>query len=168
VHVVKCGFQIFKSSFVLTPELLDVPIELRLRSADLLLKQIGTVLQVATDVTHLMIPQPSTARFQATIGELVPANPSEPSIMKRRDFSATQLGESKATTRLHSFVGASGEGLRRLLGFARRIDLESAFIAALRLTRKITRGPKPVRALREIGLAADVPVRASDDRSGNR
>jgi uroporphyrinogen-III synthase len=52
----------------------------------------------------------------------------------------------------------TGEGLRRLLGFARRIDLESAFIDALRLTRKITRGPKPVRALREIGLAADVPA----------
>jgi uroporphyrinogen-III synthase len=50
----------------------------------------------------------------------------------------------------------TGEGLRRLLGFARRIDLESAFIDALRLARKITRGPKPVRALREIGLAADV------------
>ena len=50
----------------------------------------------------------------------------------------------------------TGEGLRRLLGFARRIDLEPAFIAALRLTRKVTRGPKPIRALREIGLAADV------------
>jgi uroporphyrinogen-III synthase len=50
----------------------------------------------------------------------------------------------------------TGEGLRRLLGFARRIDLDSAFIDALRLARKITRGPKPVRALREIGLAADV------------
>ena len=52
----------------------------------------------------------------------------------------------------------TGEGLRRLLGFARRIDLESTFIDALRLTRKITRGPKPVRALREVGLAADVPA----------
>jgi len=52
----------------------------------------------------------------------------------------------------------TGEGLRRLRGFARRIDLESAFIDALRLARKITRGPKPVRALREIGLAADVPA----------
>ena len=52
----------------------------------------------------------------------------------------------------------TGEGLRRLLGFARRIDLESAFLVALAATRKITRGPKPVRALREIGLAADVPA----------
>jgi uroporphyrinogen-III synthase len=52
----------------------------------------------------------------------------------------------------------TGEGLRRLLGFARRIDLETAFLEALRRTRKITRGPKPVRALREIGLDADIPA----------
>lgn len=52
----------------------------------------------------------------------------------------------------------TGEGLRRLLGFARRIDLESGFIDALRLTRKVTRGPKPVRALREIGLPTDIPA----------
>src|SRR4026207_377103 len=35
----------------------------------------------------------------------------------------------------------AGEGLRRLLGFARRTDLESAFLDALRTTRKIARGP---------------------------
>jgi len=52
----------------------------------------------------------------------------------------------------------TGEGLRRLLGFARRADLESAFLNVLRTTRKITRGPKPVRALREIGLNADIPA----------
>ena len=52
----------------------------------------------------------------------------------------------------------TGEGLRRLIGFAQRIDLESLFIDALRLARKITRGPKPVRALREIGLATDLPA----------
>jgi uroporphyrinogen-III synthase len=52
----------------------------------------------------------------------------------------------------------TGEGLRRLLGFARRIDLEPAFLVALAATRKITRGPKPVRALREIGLGADLPA----------
>jgi uroporphyrinogen-III synthase len=52
----------------------------------------------------------------------------------------------------------TGEGLRRLLGFARRLDLEPAFLVALAATRKITRGPKPVRALREIGLAADLPA----------
>jgi uroporphyrinogen-III synthase len=50
----------------------------------------------------------------------------------------------------------TGEGLRRLIGFARRAGLEPAFVAALRPVRKITRGPKPVRALREIGLDADL------------
>lgn len=52
----------------------------------------------------------------------------------------------------------TGEGLRRLLAFARRLDLEPAFRVALGATRKFTRGPKPARALREIGLAADVPA----------
>jgi uroporphyrinogen-III synthase len=50
----------------------------------------------------------------------------------------------------------TGEGLRRLLGLAQRTGLESAFLDALRTTRKITRGPKPVRALREVGLDADI------------
>ncbi len=50
----------------------------------------------------------------------------------------------------------TGEGLRRLHGFARRLDFEPAFRSALAKTRKITRGPKPVRALREIGLTTDL------------
>jgi uroporphyrinogen-III synthase len=47
----------------------------------------------------------------------------------------------------------TGEGLRRLLGFADRTGLRDAFIAALGKLRIITRGPKPGQALREIGLA---------------
>ena len=50
----------------------------------------------------------------------------------------------------------TGEGLRRLYGFARRLDLEPAFLDALRTARKITRGPKPERALRELGLKSDL------------
>jgi uroporphyrinogen-III synthase len=46
----------------------------------------------------------------------------------------------------------TGEGLRRLMKVARRIDVEKDFIAALGKTRKFARGPKPGRALREIGL----------------
>jgi uroporphyrinogen-III synthase len=57
----------------------------------------------------------------------------------------------------NDLVLMTGEGLRRLLGFARRLDLEPAFRVALAETRKITRGPKPVRALREIGLAPTSP-----------
>jgi uroporphyrinogen-III synthase len=47
----------------------------------------------------------------------------------------------------------TGEALRRLLGFAERAGLRDAFVAALAKARTLTRGPKPVRALKEIGLA---------------
>jgi uroporphyrinogen-III synthase len=50
----------------------------------------------------------------------------------------------------------TGEGLRRLIKVARRIDLEQKFIAALGSARKFARGPKPGRALREIGLEPQV------------
>ncbi|TMJ57673.1 MAG: uroporphyrinogen-III synthase [Alphaproteobacteria bacterium] len=49
-------------------------------------------------------------------------------------------------------VLTTGEGVRRLLKLARRMNLEPAFIGALGTTRKYARGPKPGRALREIGL----------------
>ena len=46
----------------------------------------------------------------------------------------------------------TGEGLRRLMKVARRIGVEQDLIAALGKARKFARGPKPGRALREIGL----------------
>jgi uroporphyrinogen-III synthase len=46
----------------------------------------------------------------------------------------------------------TGEGLRRLMKAARRMALDQDFVAALGKTRKFARGPKPGRALREIGL----------------
>jgi uroporphyrinogen-III synthase len=48
----------------------------------------------------------------------------------------------------------TGEGLRRIMKVVRRIGLEPAFTAALTSARKFARGPKPVRALRELGLEA--------------
>ena len=50
----------------------------------------------------------------------------------------------------------TGEGLRRLIKVARRIDADQDFIAALAPMRKFARGPKPGRALREIGLEPQV------------
>jgi uroporphyrinogen-III synthase len=46
----------------------------------------------------------------------------------------------------------TGEGLRRLLKVARRIGVETEFVAAVKTARKFARGPKPGKALREIGL----------------
>src|SRR5476649_935605 len=50
----------------------------------------------------------------------------------------------------------TGEGLRRLMKVARRTGTEQAFVAALGKARKFARGPKPGRALREIGLEPQV------------
>ena len=53
----------------------------------------------------------------------------------------------------------TGEGVRRLVGFADRAGLRDDFVAALGKVNKITRGPKPVRALREIGLSSDLAAK---------
>ena len=51
----------------------------------------------------------------------------------------------------------TGEGLRRLHGFAQRFDLEAGLSRRrCGAARKITRGPKPERALRELGLKSDL------------
>jgi uroporphyrinogen-III synthase len=50
----------------------------------------------------------------------------------------------------------TGEGLRRLMKVGRRMGIEQAFIAAVGKARKFARGPKPGRALREIGLEPQV------------
>jgi uroporphyrinogen-III synthase len=52
----------------------------------------------------------------------------------------------------------TGEGLRRILSCIERNEpsLRDPFVQALGPVRKITRGPKPARALRELGLKPDV------------
>jgi uroporphyrinogen-III synthase len=50
----------------------------------------------------------------------------------------------------------TGEGLRRMMKVAQRIGVDQEFIAAIGKAKRFARGPKPVRALREIGLEADV------------
>ena len=52
----------------------------------------------------------------------------------------------------------TGEGLRRLLACIDKHEpsLREDFLAQLARVRKITRGPKPARALRELGLKSDI------------
>jgi uroporphyrinogen-III synthase len=67
---------------------------------------------------------------------------------------------------LHRFIARppddlillTGEGLGRLVGFARRAGIDAAFVAALATARKITRGPKPARRLHALGLKPDLPA----------
>jgi uroporphyrinogen-III synthase len=58
----------------------------------------------------------------------------------------------------------TGEGLRRLLARAQRTATRDAVVAALGRVRRITRGPKPARALHEIGLASDLPATVPTSR----
>ncbi|MGM0632436.1 MAG: uroporphyrinogen-III synthase [Pseudomonadota bacterium] len=53
------------------------------------------------------------------------------------------------------FIVLTGEGIRRLRGFAERAGMEEAFRQALGQIHKLCRGPKPGRALKEMDLKAD-------------
>jgi len=68
-------------------------------------------------------------------------------------FAQTLAGGS-----FDDFVILTGEGLRRILGCIDRHEpaLRPRFIAGLGKLRTITRGPKPARALRELGLKPDI------------
>ncbi len=50
----------------------------------------------------------------------------------------------------------TGEGIRRLAGFARRTGCQEEFAKSLSQVVKICRGPKPGRALKELGLSPDL------------
>ncbi len=54
------------------------------------------------------------------------------------------------------FIILTGEGLRRLLSLAAKRQLRTAFVTALARVTKLCRGPKPVNALREVGLKAEL------------
>jgi uroporphyrinogen-III synthase len=65
---------------------------------------------------------------------------------------------------LDDLILLTGEGLRRLVALAGRAGMEADCVAALKRLRTVTRGPKPARVLRELGLtpglAADEPTTA--------
>ena len=65
-----------------------------------------------------------------------------------------------AAGRFDMVILFTGEGLRRLLGFAEREGIRDAVVAALGRTRLVTRGPKPVQALREVNLTPSLTAQA--------
>jgi uroporphyrinogen-III synthase len=74
--------------------------------------------------------------------------------------------ERFAASQFDDLILLTGEGLRRILACIDRHApaLRAPFVAELGRVRKITRGPKPARALRELGLrpeiAAETPTTA--------
>ncbi|HXU63661.1 MAG TPA: uroporphyrinogen-III synthase [Polyangia bacterium] len=61
-----------------------------------------------------------------------------------------------AAGKFDDVIFLTGEGLRRLLATADRLGLREAALGGLARARKITRGPKPARALHELGLGSDL------------
>jgi uroporphyrinogen-III synthase len=68
--------------------------------------------------------------------------------------------------RCDDLILLTGEGLRRLLACIDRHEpaLRPAFVEQLARVRKITRGPKPARALRELGLKPDIAAEVPTTR----
>ena len=60
------------------------------------------------------------------------------------------------TTPFDDMIILTGEGIRRLTGFAERFGILAEWTAALARVRKIARGPKPASALRPLKLKPDV------------
>ena len=54
----------------------------------------------------------------------------------------------------------TGEGLRRLMGVADQAGIKDQAVAAIGRLRTVIRGPKPAKALREIGLVPGVSAEA--------
>ena len=69
-----------------------------------------------------------------------------------------QWGRRLAEDGLDDLILLTGEGLRRILSCIERHEpgLRPRFLAALARIRKISRGPKPAKVLREIGMRADL------------
>jgi len=66
--------------------------------------------------------------------------------------------------RFDDVIFLTGEGLRRVLVTAERLGVRAEAVAALGRARKITRGPKPARALKEVGLGPDIAAAVPTSR----
>jgi uroporphyrinogen-III synthase len=91
-----------------------------------------------------MLEKEWAAVVRCPLLSILDAPDPEPVVAWLRELAADRFGY---------VVLLTGEGLRRLLSFADRAGIREEVIAALARVRTVTRGPKPVRALREIGLA---------------
>jgi uroporphyrinogen-III synthase len=91
-----------------------------------------------------MLEKEGATTLRCPMVSILDAPETEPVIAWLRELIAGQFDY---------VVLMTGEALRRLLSFAERAGLREQVIAALGRTRTLTRGPKPVQALKQIGLA---------------
>jgi uroporphyrinogen-III synthase len=91
-----------------------------------------------------MLEKEGAIPLRCPMVSILDAPDAEPVLAWLRDMTAG---------RFDYVILMTGEALRRLLGFAERAGEREAVITALGRTHTVTRGPKPVRALKEIGLS---------------
>ncbi len=109
----------------------------------------------ALDGLTILVPESRELDLFARLLEAEGAHPLRCPLVRIVDLDDDRDAQAWITRMIDTpfdfTVLLTGEGLRRLLGLCgpRRDD----FIAALAKTRTVTRGPKPARALREIGLS---------------
>ena len=101
------------------------------------------------DVFASMLERRGASVLRCPLVTILDAPDPQPILQWLREFNAGSCDD---------LVLLTGEGLRRLLSCIDKNEpsLREPFVQRLALVRKITRGPKPARALRELGLKSDL------------
>jgi uroporphyrinogen-III synthase len=104
------------------------------------------------ELAALLAKEGATSLRVPLVAILDPEDPA-PVVAWLRELAAGRFGY---------VVFMTGEGIRRLVALAEAEGIRAAVVGALARTKTIARGPKPVQALREIGLSphviADAPT----------
>jgi uroporphyrinogen-III synthase len=98
-----------------------------------------------------MLEKEGAKAFRCPMVSILDAPDSTPVLMWLDELTAG---------RFDYLVLLTGEGVRRLLGFADRAGRRQEVVEALGRSQTVTRGPKPARALKEIGLAPSLVAEA--------
>ncbi len=118
----------------------------------------------ALDGLTILVPESRELDFFARLLEAEGASVLRCPLLQIADLDDT--AECKAwieqliSDGFQDVIWLTGEGLRRLLAIADGRGLRAPFVEALGRVRTITRGPKPARALRELGLAPNLTAPA--------
>jgi uroporphyrinogen-III synthase len=101
------------------------------------------------DVFASMLERRGASVLRCPLVAILDAPDPQPILQWLREFNAGACDD---------LILLTGEGLRRLLACIDKNDpsLREPFVQRLNEVRKITRGPKPARALRELGLKSDI------------
>jgi uroporphyrinogen-III synthase len=101
------------------------------------------------DVFAAMLERRGARVVRCPLVAILDAPDPTPVLAWLRSFNAGEMDD---------LILLTGEGLRRLLSCIEKNEpaLRPQFVAELARVRKITRGPKPARALRDLGLKPDI------------